>query len=428
MIWKGSINMDSINEAIQLVDHGKVDEAIQLLAKTAITATDDEKFMIIELYYEWGFFEQAIQLLEELLEKYPEEGEIITLLAEIHIDLEKDDVAIELLNRLEKDDPFYAASLIHLADLYQTQGLFEVSEQKLLEAKELFPDEIVIDFALGELLFSIGQPNRAIPFYERVLHQSEVLNQISIPERLAESLASVGRYEEALQYYEKLESDDPDTLFKYGFTAFQQKRNDIAITVWKKLSEVDPHYHTVYEELGRALKAEGQIEEAYATVQKGLQMDEFNKELFFLAGQLAYQLQKLQESVEYLQNALALDHDFKKALLFLIQIYNDSHEYNQTIQLVNDVKASGATDPLYDWELAKAYKEEEQYKDALKAYKEASVGLLDDTEFLKEYGYFLVEEGFIPDAIHILKRYVDLEPLDEEVITYIERLNYSNND
>src|SRR5699024_5890205 len=147
--------MDAINRSIKLVEQGKVEEATQLLDQVTESASDEEKFTIINLYYEWGFLEQAIQLLEELLQKYPKEGEIITLLAEINIELEKDDEAIELLNQLNKDDPFYAAALMQLADLYQAQGLFEVSEQKLLEAKDMYPEGIVIDFALGELMFSI---------------------------------------------------------------------------------------------------------------------------------------------------------------------------------------------------------------------------------------------------------------------------------
>lgn len=420
--------MDTINKAIQLVEHGNVDEAIKKLSEKTQTASDEEKFMIVELYYEWGFFEQAIELLEELLIKYPKEGEIISLLAEINIELEKDDIAIDLLNSINKDDPFYAHSLIQLADLYQAQGLFEVSEQKLMEAKHLYPDEIVIDFALGELLFSIGQANRAIPFYEKVLQQNEQMNQISIQERLAESHASIGHYEAALQYYEQFESEDPDTLFKYGFTAFQQHKNDIAIRVWKRLLEKDPYYHTVYEELARALKKEELIEEAFAIVQKGLQMDEYNKELFFLAGQISYQLGQIEKSIDYLQNALALDQDFKQAILVLVTIYTELNQYHTIIELINQLKKAGATDPLYDWELAKAYNKEEQYKEALKAYKEASFGLPNDSEFLKEYGYFLMEEGLVKEAIQTLTKYIEIEPLDEDVLTYLERLNDSNNE
>src|SRR5699024_1442284 len=125
-------------------------------------------FMIAEVYYQWGYFEEASDVLEDLLLKYPNEGQLIVQLTEMYIELEQDERAIQLLNNVKEADEFYLESLLHLADLYQAQGLFEVSEQKLLQAKELAPDEIVIDFALGEFLFSIGQANRAIPFYEKV--------------------------------------------------------------------------------------------------------------------------------------------------------------------------------------------------------------------------------------------------------------------
>lgn len=419
--------METINKAIQLVDEGEVDEAIELLTEKSTHATDEEKFMIVELYYEWGFFEQAIELLEILLDKYPQEGEIITLLAEINIELEKDDIAIELLNSINEDDPFYAAALMQLADMYQAQGLFEVSEQKLLEAKRRFPDELVIDFALAELFFSIGQENRAIPFYERIYNETSEINQVSILERLAESHASIGHYETALAYYEQLDSDNPDILFKYGFTAFQQNNNDIAIRVWKQLIEIDPYYHTVYEELAKALKNKHLTIEAYDVVQKGLEMDDFNPELFFLAGQLAYQLDRVEESVDYIKHALVLDQDHKQAILFLVNVYISIDEYEAVIDLITHSKGAGAIDALYDWELAKAYNETEQYKKALKSYKEASVGLQEDSEFLKEYGYFLVEEGLLEDAKNTLSKYMILEPLDEDIMNYLDRLNDSNN-
>src|SRR5690625_8037545 len=99
-------------------------------------------------------------------------------------------------------------------------------------------------------------------------------------------------------------------------------------------------------------------------------MDEFNKELFFLASQLTYQLNQVDASIDYLQNALALDQHFKKAILFLANIYTNMNQYTKVIELINQSKQAGATDPLYDWESAKAYNEEEQYKEALKANKE----------------------------------------------------------
>jgi len=417
--------MNKIEQAIEQMNSGDVDHALQLLQQFIESATDDEKFMVANLYYDWGFFEEAIDLLETLLKIYPKEGQLITKLAEMYIELEKDENAVNLLNEIEEDDPFYLQSLLQVADLYHAQGLFEVAEQKLLQAKQIDPEEKVIDFALGELLFATGKYHRAIPFYEKIVNEVLELNNISIKERLAESYALLGHYEQALSFYSQIDSQNPDTLFKHGFTAYQQKRNDIAINIWKQLLDIDPHYHAVYPELANAMREEEMIDEAFAVVEQGLTYDEFNKELYFLAGQLAITRQKDKEAISYLQEAISLDLDYQEAILLLIQVYKENDVYTDVINLLTEIKQAGANDPLYDWELARAYCEEECFQEAHKAYEDASIHLMHDRDFLKEYGYFLIEEGLHKKAIPILEKYIKLEPTDEETISFLERLKFS---
>lgn len=417
--------MELYETAVKMMDEGLVEEALDILKKHAEESDDEEKYLIAELYYERGFYDEAIKLLNQLLIKYPKEGELITKLAEMHIELEEDEFAIQLLNEIPKDDPYYIAALIQLADLYQVQGLFEVSEQKLLEAKKLAPDEKVIDFALGELFFSIGDFGRAIANYEK-LDPKEKINDISILERITECYALLGNYEKALDYYQQLDSEDPDTLFKYGFTAHQAKRNEIAIQQWEKLIELDPYYHSAYYQLASVYKEENMIDKAYDAVMEGLKYDEFNKELYFLAGQLSFTKGKEKDAILYLEKAIELDYDYQEAILALIEIYRENNEYEKIIALLTDIKQSGATDPIYDWELAKAYETVEDYEKALSAYEEASVYLQHESEFLKEYGYFLVEEGLSHKAIEILEHYLEHVPDDEEVISFLERLKFSH--
>src|SRR5690625_1789907 len=112
--------MEKIVDAIQLFDEGKTNEALDLLKQLSEKASDDQKFAIAELYDEYGFMDEGIKLLEELLHKYPKEGQVLIKLAEMYIELEQDDLAIHLLNELSKEDDFYVQSLLHLADLYQS--------------------------------------------------------------------------------------------------------------------------------------------------------------------------------------------------------------------------------------------------------------------------------------------------------------------
>src|SRR5699024_8212456 len=82
--------------------------------------------------------------------------------------------------------------------------------------------------------------------------------------------------------------------------------------------------------------------------------------------------------------------------------------------------------PLYQWELAQAYEENEQFSNALKAYEKAYDGLAHDSEFLKAYGYFLTEEGRFEKAVTIFESYLKLEPMDEDILMFMERLKSGN--
>lgn len=411
-------------EAIELFESKQSDKALTILEDYLPSASPEMKYSIADVYFQWGFLQEAKVVLEDLLQTFPHESEVIVMLADVYIELEDDKNAINMLDNISEDDPLYLEVLLQLADLYQSEGLFEVAETKLLEAKTIKPNEPIIDFALGEFFFSIGEYNRSITYYQNLLPEIEELANISITDRLAESYAAIGKYEEALKMYQELESNDPDTLFKFGFTAYQAKRNDIAINAWKKVIELDEHYHSVYYELAKAYKEEGLIKEAYESGKTGIKMDEYNKELFFLTAQLAHQLGE-KESEELVRQSIALDPDYKDALLFLVELLKVKDEHDDIISLINNAKDIGAQDALYDWELARAYNEVEDYPKALKLYDEAAITLKQDAAFLKEYGYFLTEEGKINKAIPVFESYLNIEE-DIDVIEYVERLKFSN--
>src|SRR5690625_434731 len=123
-------------EAVHLMENNQTEKALALLESFLPSANEEEKYTIAELYMQWGFLKEASAILTELLRMYPDENDIKVMLADIYIELEEDEKAIDLLNDVNKADPAYIQTLIQLADLYQAQGLFEVAEQKLLTAKQ----------------------------------------------------------------------------------------------------------------------------------------------------------------------------------------------------------------------------------------------------------------------------------------------------
>ncbi|MFD2760858.1 tetratricopeptide repeat protein [Lentibacillus juripiscarius] len=412
----------TIMEAVNLMESKQMEKAISLLEDFLPKADDEEKFTIAELYVQWGFLNEAADILDELMHRFPNENEIKIMLADVYIEQDNDEEAINLLNEIEEDDPAYVQTLLQLADLYQAQGLFEVAEQKLLTAKHHEPTEPIIDFALGELLFSNGDYRQAITYYEKVLPITKEIDHVSVNDRLAEAYAASGEYEMALDIYQDIDSEDPDTLFKYGFTALHAGRRDIAIKAWKHVIEQDMYYHTAYYQLAKAYESEEMIQEAYDTALQGIQVDEFNKELYFFAGSMAHQLNNDEESEKWMREAITLDSDYKEAVLFLIELLKQQDKEEGIIELLTEIIQTGAKDSLYEWELARAYNETESYDNALKHYREAYNSLNQDSDFLKEFGYFLTEEGRIDDAIQLFDAYLRIQPLDADIEEYVSRL------
>ncbi|EDL63059.1 tetratricopeptide repeat protein [Bacillus sp. SG-1] len=154
--------MNYAEEMLISLENGDLDKAEKHFKRVKNLGTDEEKYSLAENLYHLGFLEETKELLETLLAKYPDEGELIVMLSEVLVEMDDEEGALERLSEMDETDPDYPRALLLQADLFQMQGLFEVSEQKLLHAKRLLAHEPIIDFALGELYLEIGKFLEAI--------------------------------------------------------------------------------------------------------------------------------------------------------------------------------------------------------------------------------------------------------------------------
>ncbi|MBM7701735.1 tetratricopeptide repeat protein [Metabacillus iocasae] len=409
--------MKELEQAIRHVENDEVEKGLALLKQALQKASHDEKFLIAEQLFTWGLLEDAMDIIDELLFLYPDEGQLYMLKAEILIDLEREEEAIEMLDEVNQNDPIYVQSLLLIADLYQMQGLSEVSESKLLEAKKLLPDELVIDFGLAEFYNSQGTFHKAIPYYELLLKKEKDMNGIDLRQRLAECLSGVGKFEEALPYFDQALKDklEINTLFEYAIAAYQASHYQTAIDTFKQLKELDPQYHSLYLYLAKAYEHEEMLAEAYEAIKEGIAQDEFQKELYFYKGKLALKQGNEEEAEEGFKEAIALDPGYVEAILTLSKLYMSQERYEDVIENITLATQYNEYDPHFEWDLAKAYQETEQYKEALKHYETAYTVFKEEYAFLEEYGYFLLEEGERQKAKEIFTKLLSLDPTSIEI-------------
>ncbi|WP_163100987.1 tetratricopeptide repeat protein [Peribacillus alkalitolerans] len=409
---------------IELLKNGNLQDAELKIKGLAATHDYEEILITAEEAMELGFYDHSIPLYEALLKGYPNEGELIVTLAELYLEQDREEDALQLLSQVKQDDDMYASALLLEADLYQIQGLSEVAEQKLTKAKISLPNEPIIDFALAELYYQEGRFGRAIESYKKVREKHSKLAGVSIDQRLAESYSNSGQFEEALPYYESAIEDKTElnTLFEYGFTAYQAGYPTKAIQLLTELKNMDHEFHSLYVPLASAYEQMEELDQALTTLEQGIKVDEFNKELFFKAGKLALKRHKKDDAIEYLRQAIALDPGYLEASLTLIKIFQHEEQYEEVVETIDSIRKYGDDDPQFDWMLASAYQHLEQFSQSLKHYEEAYNFFKTNPEFLEDYGYFLLEEGKFDQAGEIFNKLLEMDPSNEEFIQVVERL------
>ncbi|WP_433742835.1 tetratricopeptide repeat protein [Falsibacillus pallidus] len=417
--------MQYAQDMLQHLDEGNLTKAKKTFHMTLEKGSDEEKFFLGEELFQLGFMEESKELFESLLSQYPEEGELKVMIAECLVEMDKEEEAIHYLENIEPDDPNYPRALLLAADLYQMQGLFEVSEQKLLRANAILPEENVIKFALGELYSEQGRFSEAADMYLALLKGNvETLAGANIHQRMAEVLSGGGAFEQALEHYEKSITSqvEPNTLFGFAFTAYQAGFYKKSIEKFTELKELDPDYHSLYLYLAKAYEHEEELEESMKAVYEGIKHDEFNKDLFFYGGKISLKLGDEEKAEEMLRGALVLDPDFLEAALTLNKLLLKQERYDDVLEIIEMMEKEGEADPQFLWDAATSNSKLERYSDALKYYRSAYNDFKTNNDFLEEFGYFLIEEGQSAEAAQIFKSLLSHDPANEEYISLLERL------
>ncbi|MDQ0257463.1 tetratricopeptide (TPR) repeat protein [Evansella vedderi] len=403
-----------LQEAIQLIEQGYHEKGLMKIEKLRNIADDEGKRSIAELYYELGLVDRSLELIEELMFQYPDHGELFAFAAECYSELGKEDDAIDMLMEIKKGDSAYVQAQLLLADIYQNQGLEEVAEQKLLEAEKSSPDEPILLYGLGEFYLSRGDYQQSIPYFKRVIYQDDLKNieELNPYLRIAEAYSATGQFEDALTNYEKgIETnEDINGLFGYGYTALQIEDYETAIKQFSRLKELDPDFTTLYPFLAKALRNKNRMKEALEVLQEGIYKDEYNEELYLEMAKTQFATGNSEEGKSFLEKVIAINPSNVTAVKELLMFFMEMEDFGGVIELLSFLEDYGEYDPLFERYKAKALYEEDDLKNALKAYEAALDAFGDDIEVLEEAAYAYLEAGEKENGIRLLEKLFTLSP------------------
>lgn len=409
--------------ALDQLEHGQLDEFKKSYQKALTNDSDDMLYSLAEELYSLGFSNYSQTIYQQLLKKYPTDDSLKINLAELAIDADHDDQALNYLSQISTQSTEYVRSLMVSADLYQTQGLFDVSEQKLLEAQRIAPDEPVITFALAEFYFNTRNYRKAINLYLNLIKSGTLeMSAVNLVERLGVSYAEIGKFEQALGYLEQIKPIHmtSDVKFELAFTYFNLKDYQKAVETFVDLRDSDPQYSSLYPYLADSYVELKQIDNALKTIQEGISIDQFNEKIWQKAGQIATMAGKDEMALNYLKKGHEIAPEDMEILSLLSDWYVTHQQSQNNLKLLEPLVKDHVFDAHLAYNLAQSYQDTGDYQKAAKNYELASHELNDNPDFLKHAALFYRENGHIKEERSYLKHYLELVPNDLEMASMYE--------
>lgn len=408
-------------QMLTAIENGDYVES-EILFEKALRFDDEEILETLgDELLRMGFLDEAKKIFLELSKKHPNQTTLNISLAEIAIEEDEIDLALDYLSRVRKDDPSYPESLLVAADLYLTIQAPEISESKLKEALSILPDEPTIKFALAELYFETERYSEALNYYQQLINEGlEEFAQTRIPKKIGMIYSQTGEFDAAAALFEKELSHErsDEVLYFLAVLYIQLGEREKAIPLLQEVRFMGDTYLNVYVPLAGALIDENKSDEAEEVLKEGLKENPYDLSLYHLASDFAFQHHRLDEAEEYLLDALKIEEDTELTLIKLSNLFLFQEKYEEVLDLLEEKRE--LMNVQGHWSLAKAYYGLEEYEKAGNQYQKAYEGLADDPEFMKEFGLFLREEGNMTEADNILRQYLVLVPDDVEIYDLLE--------
>ncbi|MGO3488395.1 MAG: tetratricopeptide repeat protein [Leuconostoc carnosum] len=412
-------------QMLDALSAGQLEKAQQLFVKSLRQDSDELVYSLAEELYALGFLNQSRRAYKKLLNKYPDEDEIRTALADIAIEDGNIDEAQDYLAQIMPDSTSYLQSLLVKADIYQSEGLNESAEHSLLQAEKIAGHEDIIQFALAEFYYANQAYQNAIPRYrELLLRGQREISRVDIVARIGVAYAQVGNYENAVGYLEQIkpETMSVDTRFQLGVLYQENARQEDAIKVFNDILEIDPKYTSIYPLLGQAYESQQDIESAYRTYQVGLSEDETNTRLYRLAGSAAEQIGDIDAAKAYYQQALVLDDEDVTTIILLSSLLLSERQFEEDINLLTQYIANDVIDPQFYWDLARANGAIGNEEETEKNWLTAEPYFQENTQFLSDIIAWYHEQGNQELEIKTMQQYLFLEPDDADMQMRLEDL------
>jgi len=374
-----------------------------------------------EILQKTGKFEEAAQVMEQLVKDYPDRVDYYFELISTQIFAGKFNDAIKTLDKVESKTGVNKDLTQQKERLYMQLGKTDkaIAEvQKLIDAN---PKDVHGYTMLAELYQNVGQKEKALETYNKVLEIDPENAYIHLS--LADFYRSNGEKEKSIEELKKAFSNknlDVDTKVQilasyYALIELHPELREQAITMCKLLMEAHPDDARVHAIYGDFLAQDKQYEKARDENREALKLG--SKEFVVTAKiiQLDLQLMDYDAAINESDEAMNTFPDQPQVYLFSGIAQMQKKKYKEAIEVLNRgvkmVVDNKDLEGQFYTSLGDSYQELKNYTKSDESYEKAIELNPKDANTLNNYAYYLSVRGEkIDKAEQMSKQSNELQP------------------
>ncbi len=341
-------------------------------------STDPDQAMQKGLrHHRAGQLSEAETIYREVLAQNPDHIDALHLLGVIAHQVNRDDIAEQLIRRAIEIAPL-------IPDFHNSLGQAIQSSGRIDEAVDCYLRAIAMEPNFGDAFANLGIARRL---------------QRQWPEAIA-----------ALQQAAVLQPNNLQVYLHLAAAHLAAENIDRAVDVLTTATQIDPTSAQAFSDLTAVLQKQNRLEAATAAARQATRLQPDRPRLQHNLGLLLQQQQRHDDAIAAFLAALSLYPDNAEILGNLATSLHARHRYNDAAAALKHALSLRPNAPELFVNLGAALQAAERFDDATAAFSQAVTLKPDFAEAHNNLGYCLLVKQQLDDAIITLKKAIELDP------------------
>jgi tetratricopeptide (TPR) repeat protein len=265
---------------------------------------------ISRLYFN-GQIQDALNALDFLIPKYPQEALLYNLSGVCHKALGQLDVAVLDFERALMINSDYADVYNNLGNVLRYLGQLDKAALNFERALTINPDYAEAHYNFGNVLRDLGQLESAVKRYERALAIKP--DYAAAHNNLGAIFQEFGQLEDAVRCYEQTLVINPDYAEAHnnlGNILKELGQLEAAVTSYKRALTINPDFADAHNNFGTVLRDLGQLEFAVKHYERALAINPDDFKAHNNLANVLKDLGQLESAVKHYEWAIQIQSDY----------------------------------------------------------------------------------------------------------------------